>query len=145
MDRGYPAGMVRLGLVIAQYDKHGAVLSEMEERARVAADARDAEIVATLAVPGAYDTPLAADRLARREAVDAVAVLGAIVTGDTDHDQVIGDAAAGALTRVSLNRDTPVTLGIIGPGMSQDEAAARTHKGGEAVDSALDLVSELQS
>ncbi|MUV88705.1 6,7-dimethyl-8-ribityllumazine synthase [Halapricum sp. CBA1109] len=131
--------MVRLGLVIAQYDKHGAVLSEMEQSAREAAADRDAEIVATHEVPGAYDTPLAADRLARREDVDAVAVLGVIVSGDTDHDQVIGHAAAQGLTEVSLDRDTPVTLGIIGPGMSQDEAAARTEKGREAVESAIDM------
>jgi 6,7-dimethyl-8-ribityllumazine synthase len=136
--------MVRLGLVIAQYDKHGSVLSEMERSAREAAADRGAEVVATHEVPGAYDTPLAADRLARREDVDAVAVLGAIVTGDTDHDQVIADAAATGLTEVSLDRDTPVTLGIIGPGMSQDEAAARSPKGGEAVDSAIALAEELK-
>jgi len=136
--------MVRLGLVIAQYDKHGSVLSEMERSAREAAADRGAEIVATHEVPGAYDTPLAADRLARREDVDAVAVLGAVVTGDTDHDQVIAAAAAEGLTEVSLDRDTPVTLGIIGPGMSQDEAAARTQNGGEAVDSAIELAEELK-
>lgn len=135
--------MVRLGLVIGQYDKHGAVLSEMEQSAREAADERGAEIVETLEVPGAYDTPLAADRLARREDVEAVVTLGVIISGDTDHDQIIGHAAAGGLTDVSLDRDTPVTLGIIGPGMSQDEAAARTHKGREAVESACDIVSEL--
>jgi len=135
--------MVRLGLVIGQYDKHGAVLSEMEQSARAAVDDRGAEIVETIAVPGAYDTPLAADRLARREGIDAVVVLGVIISGDTDHDQVIGHAAAQGLTDVSLDRDTPVTLGIIGPGMSQDEAAARTHKGREAVESAIDIVDEL--
>ena len=137
--------MVSLGLVIGQYDKHGDVLSEMEQSAREAAADADAEIVETLEVPGAYDTPLAADRLARREDIDAVVVLGVIIAGDTDHDQIIGHAAAQALTDVSLDRDTPVTLGIIGPGMSQDEAAARTQKGGEAVTSALDIVSALQS
>ncbi|QCC50024.1 6,7-dimethyl-8-ribityllumazine synthase [Halapricum salinum] len=137
--------MVSLGLVIGQYDKHGDVLSEMEQSAREAAADADTEIVETLEVPGAYDTPLAADRLARREDIDAVVVLGVIIAGDTDHDQIIGHAAAQALTDVSLDRDTPVTLGIIGPGMSQDEAAARTQKGGEAVTSALDIVSALQS
>ncbi|WP_226023329.1 6,7-dimethyl-8-ribityllumazine synthase [Halomicrobium salinisoli] len=135
--------MVQLGLVIAQYDKHGDVIEAMERSAREAADERGAEVVATLEVPGAYDTPLAADRLARREDVDAVAALGAIVSGDTDHDQVIGAAAAQGLTDVSLDRDTPVTLGIVGPGMSQDEAEARTGKGGEAVRSACDLAEEL--
>lgn len=130
--------MVQLGLVVAQYDKHGDVIDAMQQSARDAADA-DTTIVETLTVPGAYDTPLAADRLARREEIDAVAVLGVVIEGDTDHDKVITDAAANGLTEVSLDRDTPVTLGIIGPGMSKDEAEARTHKGGTAITSAIKL------
>ncbi|WP_284007885.1 6,7-dimethyl-8-ribityllumazine synthase [Haloarcula pelagica] len=135
--------MVQLGLVVAQYDKHGQVIEEMEQSARQAAADHDAAIVETVAVPGSYDTPLAADRLARRDDVDAVAVLGVIVEGDTDHDAVIADAAAQGLTDVSLDRDTPVTLGIIGPGMSTAEADARTHKGGTAVTSAIELATQL--
>jgi len=131
--------MVQLGLVVARYDKHGDVIGAMRESAEEAADAADATVVETLSVPGAYDTPLAADRLARRDDVDAVAVLGVVIEGDTDHDKVITDAAAQGLTDVSLDRDTPVTLGIIGPGMSKDEAKARTHKGGSAVTSAIEL------
>ena len=135
--------MVRLGLVVAQFDKSGTVIGEMERHAREQARERDTEVVATVEVPGSYDTPLAADRLARRDDIDAVAVLGAVVTGDTDHDQVIADAAARGLTDVSLDRDTPVTLGIIGPGMSRAEAEARVTYGARAVDSAVDLVEEL--
>ena len=131
--------MVQLGLVVAQYDKHGDVIDAMHESARAAAEDAGATIVETLTVPGAYDTPLAADRLARRDDVDAVAVLGVVIEGDTDHDKVITDAAAQGLTDVSLERDTPVTLGIIGPGMSKDEAEARTSKGGSAVTSAIEL------
>ena len=135
--------MVQLGLVVAQYDKHGAVLGEMEASAREAARERGAEVVATREVPGSYDTPLAADRLARREDVDAVAVLGAIIAGDTDHDEIIGHAAAQGLTDVSVKRDTPVTLGIAGPGMTREEAADRVDYGAQAVNSAIDLVTEL--
>jgi 6,7-dimethyl-8-ribityllumazine synthase len=137
--------MVQLGLVVAQFNKERPVTGEMADRARSAADERGAEVVATVEVPGSYDTPLAADRLARRDDVDAVAVLGAIVTGDTDHDQVIADAAAQGLTEVSLDRDTPVALGITGPGMSQDEAVARTEYGATAVHSAIDMAEELDS
>ena len=135
--------MAQIGLVVAQFDKEGSVIDDMEAAAREAARERDAEIVATVAVPGSYDTPLAADRLARREDVDAVAVLGAIVTGDTDHDEVIADAAAQGLTDVSLDRDTPVAFGVIGPGMSAAEAKARSDYGATAVESALDLVEVL--
>ncbi|MFB6143695.1 MAG: 6,7-dimethyl-8-ribityllumazine synthase [Candidatus Nanohaloarchaea archaeon] len=93
-------------------------------------------------VPGAYDTPLAADRLARREDVDAVAVIGAIVKGDTEHDTVIGNTAAKQLSEVSIRRDTPVTLGITGPGMTAEEAAERTHYAAKAVEAAIELVKE---
>ncbi|MEF8782272.1 MAG: 6,7-dimethyl-8-ribityllumazine synthase [Haloarculaceae archaeon] len=137
--------MVQLGLVVAQFNKEDPVTRKMGERGREAARERDADIVATLEVPGSYDTPLAADRLARRDDVDAVAVVGAIVSGDTDHDQVIADAAAQGLTGVSLDRDTPVALGITGPGMSQDEARARVNYGATAVHSAIDMAEELDS
>ena len=137
--------MVALGLVVAQFNKERPITHEMDDCALEAADeAEDAEVVETIEVPGAYDAPLAADRLARRDDIDAVVVLGAIITGDTDHDRVIADAAAQGLTDVSLNRDTPVALGIIGPGMSQAEAEERIEYGATAVESAISLAEELQ-
>jgi 6,7-dimethyl-8-ribityllumazine synthase len=133
--------MVTLGLVVAQFNR--AVTEEMEASAREAAAERDATVAETVSVPGVYDAPLAADRLARRGDVDAVAVVGAVVTGDTDHDQVIGQAAAAALTDVSLDRDTPVTFGVSGPGMSGAEARERVGKGAEAVNAAVEMVEAL--
>lgn len=132
---------VRLGLVAAQY--YESVTGPMAESAREAAADHGASVAETLEVPGAYDTPIAADRLARRESIDAVAVVGAIVAGDTDHDQVIGQAAAGRLTDVSLDRDTPVTFGVSGPGQSGAEARERIEKGREAVEAAVHLAEEL--
>ena len=133
--------MTRLGLVVAEFNR--SVTEEMEAAAREAAADADAELVETTHVPGAYDSPLAADRLARRDDVDAVAVVGTIVTGDTDHDQVIASAAAEKLTDVSLDRDTPVTYGVLGPGMSGAEARERVDKGADAVEGAIALVEEL--
>lgn len=135
--------MVALGLVVAQFNKERPITHEMAERGREAAAEAGAEIVETIEVPGAYDAPLAADQLARRDEVDAVAVLGAIITGDTDHDRVIADAAAQGLTDVSLDRDTPVTFGVTGPGMSQAEAEERIEYGATAVRSAISLAEEL--
>jgi len=130
--------MVRLGLVVAEFNR--PITERMEEAAVDAAERRGATVVETKAVPGAYDSPLAADRLARRPDIEAVAVIGAIITGDTDHDQVIATAAAQSLTKVSLDRDTPVTLGVTGPGMTAEEASDRTDKGADAVESAVALV-----
>ena len=132
--------MVALGLVVAQFNKARPITHEMEARGREAAADAGAEIVETLEVPGAYDAPLAADRLARREDVDAVVVLGAIIEGDTDHDRIIGHAVAKSLTEISLDRDTPVTMGVTGPGMTAEEARDRIDHGADAVGSAIDLV-----
>ncbi|MFB6252895.1 MAG: 6,7-dimethyl-8-ribityllumazine synthase [Halobellus sp.] len=133
--------MATLGLVVTEFN--ASVTDKMATAAKEAAVKRDATITETLRVPGVYDSPLAADRLARREEVDAVAVVGAIVTGDTDHDQVIADAAAQSLTDVSLDRDVPVTLGVSGPGQSGAEARERIDKGAEAVNAAVDMVETL--
>ncbi|MFD1686857.1 6,7-dimethyl-8-ribityllumazine synthase [Halobellus litoreus] len=133
--------MVTLGLVVAEFN--ASVTERMASAAREAAAELDIEIAAELSVPGAYDSPLAADRLARRSDVDAVAVVGAIVTGDTDHDRVIADATAKSLTEVSLDRDVPVTFGVSGPGQSGAEARERIDKGAEAVNAAVDMVETL--
>ncbi|RQG99611.1 6,7-dimethyl-8-ribityllumazine synthase [Natrarchaeobius oligotrophus] len=133
--------MTTLGLVVAQFNR--PITEQMEEAALEAANAAGAEVRDTVHVPGAYDAPLAADRLARLEEIDAVVVVGTVITGDTDHDQVISDATAQRLSDVSLERDTPVTLGVTGPGMSAAEARERVENAAKAVDGALDLVSEL--
>ena len=133
--------MVTLGLVVARFN--APITERMEDAAREAAGEAGLDVAETVRVPGSYDAPLAADRLARREGIDAVAVVGAIVTGDTDHDQVIGRAVANNLSRVSVERDTPVTFGVSGPGMSGAEARERIDKGAEAVDAAADLVEAL--
>ncbi len=132
--------MVALGLVVTKFDKTGEILPAMEAAARDAVAEANAELVAVIEVPGSFDTPLAADRLARRDDIDAVAVIGAIISGETDHDQVIAQSAADGLTRVSIERDTPVTLGIIGPGMTAAEARERATYGRQAIESAIELV-----
>lgn len=138
------ANMVAIGLVVAQFDKTGEIIPAMESAGKDAAADAGAEIRTIHRVPGSYDTPLAADRLARRDDIDAVAAIGAIITGETDHDRVIANAAANGLTTVSLERDTPVTLGIIGPGMTAGQARDRVHYGGVAVNSAIELAKEFE-
>ena len=133
--------MVNLGLVVAQFN--ASVTEPMAESATDAAADRGVDVAETVQVPGVYDSPIAADRLARQDDIDAVAVVGAVVTGDTDHDQVISDATAQSLQTVGLDRDTPVTFGVTGPGQSGAEARERVEKGAAAVDAAVDLVEVL--
>lgn len=133
--------MTGIGLVVAEFNR--GVTEKMQETAEEKADELDLDIIETVQVPGAYDAPLAADRLARRNDVEAVAVLGAIIEGDTDHDKVIGDALADKLSDISVERDTPVTLGVTGPGMTSKEASERVDYGAAAVEAGAKLIDEL--
>lgn len=133
--------MITLGLIVAEF--YEDLAASMEATAGESIADENADIVETVYLRGVYDSPLAADRLARREDIDAVAVLGVVITGDTDHDQVVAHAAARKLSDVSLDRDTPVTFGIIGPEMSAAEARERIEYGAEAVPIAVETVKRL--
>lgn len=133
---------MKIALVVSEFNRE--LTRRMEELARDRADELDVEVAETVQVPGAYDSPLAAKRLAERADVDAVAVLGMVVEGDTDHDEVVVDSAAKALTDVSLETDTPVTLGVAGPGMTADEARERVDYGERAVEAAVELAGTLE-
>lgn len=133
--------LMKIALVVSEFNR--GLTREMEDLAHDRADELEVEVVDTVHVPGAYDSPLAAKQLAERDDVDAVAVLGMVVKGDTDHDHVVVDSAAKALTDVSLQTDTPVTLGVAGPGMTAEEARERVDYGARAVEAAVELAETL--
>jgi len=131
---------MKIGIVKAQYNK--GITDKMLESAEKRAEELGAE-TKVVEVPGVYDTPLAADRLARKEEISAVTVLGAIIEGDTDHDKIIGETASQKLSEISLERDKPVTMGITGPGMTADEARERIDYASQAVESAANILENL--
>ncbi len=64
-------------------------------------------------VPGSFEIPAAAQRLARSQMVDAVIALGVIIRGETSHaDHIAGQVAAG-LGSISLDTGIPVIFGIV--------------------------------
>ncbi len=133
---------MKLGIVKADYNKK--ITDEMLQQAREKAEELDITISEEINVPGAFDAPLAADRLARKDEIDAVVVIGAIIKGDTDHDQIIGSTVADKVSEISLERDTPVLLSVTGPGMTAEEAKDRTHYAAQGVESAKQMVEELE-
>ena len=74
------------------------MLSVAEEKANL----MKLKITYTCKVPGAYDMPIIVDSLLRKKNVDAVVTLGAIIKGQTKHDEVISHSAAKSLTDLSL-------------------------------------------
>ena len=86
------------------------------------------KVVAEVSVPGAFEIPVAAKKLLEREDVEGVATVGAVIRGETMHDEVIGHAVATALLRLSLKYGKPVGLGIIGPGATPGQADRRAEE-----------------
>ena len=76
-------------------------------------------------VPGCYDMPLVINELLKRRAVDAVITLGAIIKGETKHDEVIANSVAKSFIDLSLKYRKPVILGIGGPDMTLEQARDR--------------------
>lgn len=97
----------------------------MLERARSHADKVGAKASYVLYVPGTFDMPLAVERLLKKKNVDAVVTLGAVIKGDTRHDDIVAENAARLIADLSLKHGKPVTLGITGPGMTIDQARER--------------------
>ncbi|MEZ6078605.1 MAG: 6,7-dimethyl-8-ribityllumazine synthase [Pirellulaceae bacterium] len=71
------------------------------------------EKVETLKVPGAWELPLAAQRLLDRDEVLGVVVLGAVIRGETTHDQHINRAVSSALMDLMLASGKPVGFGLL--------------------------------
>ena len=97
----------------------------MLERARSQAEKLNAKAGYVLYVPGTFDMPLAVERLLKKKNVDAVVTLGAVIKGDTRHDDIVAENAARLIADLSLKHGKPVALGITGPGMTINQARAR--------------------
>ncbi len=98
--------------------------------------------------PGAFELPIVADRLAHAGLHVAVLALGAVIRGDTTHDQHINRAVSMALMETGLHSGVPVLLGVLTCD-SLEQAIHRAggnvgNKGVECAEAALKMVSLLE-
>jgi 6,7-dimethyl-8-ribityllumazine synthase len=99
-------------------------------------------------VPGAFDMPVVARKLAVSRRYDAIVALGAVIRGETAHfDYVAGECAAG-LARVSSDTGIPVAFGVLTTENTEqavDRAGGKAgNKGADAAASAIELVNLLR-
>ncbi len=78
-------------------------------------------------VPGAWELPYAAQKLAQSQRFDAVVALGAVIRGGTPHFDYVSEGTALGLGRVSLDAGVPVIFGVL---TTDDEAQALDRAGG---------------
>jgi 6,7-dimethyl-8-ribityllumazine synthase len=96
-------------------------------------------------VPGAFELPCAAKRLAASNSYDAIIALGAVIRGATPHFEYVAGEAAKGIASASLETGVPIIFGVI-TANSIDEAIERAgtkggNKGFEAALSAIEMAS----
>ena len=114
---------IQLALVVGKFNSE--ITDKMLQQALKNAAALGASVTYICKVPGAYDMPLTIQTLLEKNNVDAVVTLGAIIQGETKHDEVIAHALAKQMSELSLQYRKPVTLGVAGPGVTWEQAEAR--------------------
>ena len=114
---------IQLAVVVAKFNSE--ITDKMLEQALKHAAKLGASIRYVCKVPGAYDMPLIIQTLLEKDEVDAVVTLGAIVQGETKHDEVIAFTLVNKMSDLSLRYKKPVTLGVAGPGVTWELAEAR--------------------
>ena len=130
-------------MVVSEFNDK--VTSRMLSVAKEKASLLNLKITHICHVPGAYDMPLVVDNLLNKKNVDAVITLGAIIKGQTKHDEVISHSVAQSLTDLSIKHQKPVSLGISGPGMQERHAYARIRPVAErAVEAVVTVSKELK-
>ncbi len=95
-------------------------------------------------VPGAFELPVVARKLALSKRFDAVIALGCVIRGDTPHFEYVAGECARGLQLVSLETGLPVIFGVLTVETVEQalERAATDagNKGGESMDTALEMV-----
>ncbi|MDH5432095.1 MAG: 6,7-dimethyl-8-ribityllumazine synthase [Nitrosopumilus sp.] len=134
---------MNIAIVVSEFNEE--ITSRMLDVAKEKANLMKLKISYITMVPGSYDMPIIVDSLLNKKNVDAVVTLGAIIKGQTKHDEVISHAAAKSLTDLSLKYKKPVSLGISGPGMQERHAYARIRPVAErAVEAVVKIYEELK-
>jgi 6,7-dimethyl-8-ribityllumazine synthase len=147
--RSFQAAGVRFAIVASKYN---ARYVDAMVRAARAELMRAGGRVRVIRVPGAYEVPIVAARLARQaasprpgagkgEAVSAIVCLGVILRGETVHAAHIGEAVSSALMRLQLQYQVPIIHEVL---LLESEAQARVrclgkrhNRGSEAAQTAL--------
>ena len=105
---------------------------------------RDSQITVVW-VPGSFEIPLTALKIAKRKNVDAVICLGAVIRGETYHFEVVANECARGIMEVSLLTAKPIIMGVLttdtGPqALARCSGKGGDNKGRDAARTALEMI-----
>jgi 6,7-dimethyl-8-ribityllumazine synthase len=134
----------RYAIIVSRYNEHitSKLLAGALETLRAGGVADDSIDVAW--VPGAWEIPLVAQRMALSEQYVAVLCLGAVIKGETTHDEHINRQVSMNLGEIALESDIPVLFGVLTCN-TVEQAIHRAggnagNKGVECAQAALEMV-----
>jgi 6,7-dimethyl-8-ribityllumazine synthase len=131
------AGGLKFAVIVARFNS--AITEKLLEGAQEALTKAGASGVTLFYVPGAFELPLAARRLAKE--YDAIIALGAVIRGETPHFEYVAGAAANGLQQVALETGTPVAFGLLTTNtLAEAEARAGGPHGNKGYDAAMTAI-----
>ncbi|MCJ2513310.1 MAG: 6,7-dimethyl-8-ribityllumazine synthase [Candidatus Thermoplasmatota archaeon] len=128
---------IKIGAVVSEFNYDITMM--MLERAKEHAQFLGAEITKIVKVPGVFDMGLAIKKLLEKKEIDGVVALGAVIEGETEHDDIVIQHASRKIADLAIEFSKPVGLGISGPGMSRLQAQARIERAKGAVETVVKL------
>jgi len=128
---------MKIAIVVSEFNFD--VTRMMLEMAREHARFLGVEVARVHIVPGVFELPMAAKHALSQPDIDGVAALGAVIEGETRHDEVVIQHAARKIMDLGLETGKPVGLGITGPGMSRLQAEARIERARAAVEAIVKM------
>lgn len=140
---------LRIGLVAARFNDF--VVTHLVDGARdtLVRHGADPTAIDLAWVPGAFEIPVVAGRMARSGRYDAIVCLGAVIRGDTPHFDFVAGQAARGIAQAGADSDVPVIFGVLTCDTTE-QALQRAglkggNKGAEAALSAVEMVNLLRS
>ncbi len=146
---GFDATGLRVATVVGRFNEHvtGRLLegaTAVLTRHGVVGDAAPVHWV-----PGAFELPVVARRLAVSGCYDAVICIGAVIRGDTPHFEYVAGECAAGLNRVALDTGVPIVFGVLTTNTLEQAldrcGGSAGHKGEEAAETALETAALLRT
>jgi 6,7-dimethyl-8-ribityllumazine synthase len=139
----------RFGIVVARWNE--AITRKLLDGAVAKLQERGVpdDMIDVAWVPGSMEIPLLAKRLAKLNRYRAIICLGAVIRGETSHDQHINRSVSLAITQLSLEANIPVLFGVL-TCETMEQAIHRAggnvgNKGAEAAEAAVQMVGLLKN
>ena len=145
----FEASGLRFAIVVSKYNEFVTsrlLAGALDVLTKAGADEKAVEIAR---VPGAFEIPLVARRLARSGRFDAVICLGAVIRGETPHFEYISTEASRGIAQAAWEADLPVVFGVLTTENVEQAleraGAPERNKGAEAARTAIEMATLLRT